>query len=42
MRTEARELMEKHRSIKRSNFNHIEFILRTESNKLRMLKEANI
>ena len=34
--------MEKHRSIPRTNFTHIEFILRTESNKLRTLKTASI
>ena len=34
--------MDKHRGIKRSNFTYIEFVLRLESNKLQMLKEANI
>ena len=42
MRQEARAIMEKHRGIKRTNFNYIEFILRQEMNKLRMLQEANI
>ena len=42
MKFEARALMDKHRLIKRSNFNYIEFILRLESNKLQMLKEANV
>ena len=42
MQLEARALMEKNRKIPRTNFNHIEFVLRQESNRLRMLKEANI
>ena len=42
MSQEARSFMEKHRGIKRTNYNYIEFVLRTESNKLMMLKEANI
>ena len=42
MTTDARALLEKHRHIKRTNFTYIEFILRMESNKLMMLKEANV
>ena len=42
MRHEARSLLERHRTIPRTNFSYIEFVLRTESNKLRMLKEANV
>ena len=34
--------MDKHKGIKRTNFSYIEFVLRNESNKLRMLQEANI
>ena len=42
MKDEARALMEKHRGIKRTNFNYIEFVLRLEANKLRMLQEAQV
>ena len=42
MKDEARALMEKHRGIKRTNFNYIEFVLRLEANKLRMLQEARV
>ena len=42
MCSDARSLLEKHRKIPRTNFTYIEFVLRTESNKLQMLKEANI
>mmetsp|Transcript_35019 Transcript_35019/g.46075 ORF Transcript_35019/g.46075 Transcript_35019/m.46075 type:complete len:82 (-) Transcript_35019:135-380(-) len=42
MSSDARALMEKHRHIKRTNFTYIEFVLRMESNKLMMLKEANV
>ena len=34
--------MDKHKGIKRTNFSYIEFVLRNESNKLRMLQEANV
>ena len=34
--------MEKHKGIKRTNFTYIEVVLRNESNKLRMLQEANV
>ena len=34
--------MEQHRNIPRTNFNYIEFVLRNEGNKLRMLKQAKI
>ena len=42
MASQARALMEKHRGIPRTNFTYIEFVLRLESNKLQMLKEANV
>ena len=42
LQTQVRDLMAKHRTIPRSNFGYIEFVLRQESNKLQMLKHANI
>lgn len=42
LQIQARSLLEKHRSIPRRNYQHIEFVLRQESNKLQMLKNANI
>ena len=38
----ARTIMETHRDIPRRKYNYIEFILRTEINKLEMLRTANI
>ena len=34
--------MDKHKSIPRTNFNYIEFVLRNEANKLKTLKMANL
>lgn len=42
LRAQARALMEKHRGIPRTNFRYIEFVLRTEQNKLQTLIQSNI
>ena len=42
LRIAARTLMEKHKDIPRTNFNYIEFVLRTEANKLQTLKMSSI
>jgi len=34
--------MEKHRNIPRANFHYMEFVLRTEANKLKTLKMASV
>ena len=40
LKANAREIMEKNRTIPRRNFNYIEYVLRTEINKLETLKKA--
>lgn len=42
LQVNARAIMDKHRDIPRRKYNYIEFVLRTEINKLEMLRQSNV